>query len=51
MPIVMISKSLQQRTPPADERRLRDQVLRGFGVSLNARKRTLLKAAPARISP
>lgn len=42
--IVLISESLLQRTIATDGRILRDRVLCGFGVSLNARKRTFLVA-------
>lgn len=44
MPIVMISESLLQRASASDGRILRDRVLSGFGVRLNARKRTFLIA-------
>jgi len=40
----MISESLLRRAPAADGRILRDRVLSGFGVRLNARKRTFLIA-------
>jgi len=44
MSIVMISESLLQRATATDGRILRDRVLSGFGVRLNARKRTFLIA-------
>lgn len=44
MSIVMISESLLQRATASDGRILRDRVLSGFGVRLNARKRTFLIA-------
>ena len=44
MPIVMISESLLLKTTATDGRILRDRVLSGFGVRLNARKRTFLIA-------
>ncbi len=42
--IVLISESLLQRASACDGRILRDRVLSGFGVRLNARKRTFLIA-------
>jgi hypothetical protein len=45
VPIVMISESLLRRSIASDGRILRDRVLSGFGVRLNARKRTFLIAA------
>jgi hypothetical protein len=42
--IVLISESLLQRATATDGRILRDRVLSGFGVRLNARKRTFLVA-------
>jgi hypothetical protein len=42
MSIVMISESLLLRVTATDGRILRDRVLSGFGVRLNARKRTFL---------
>jgi len=44
MAIVMISESLLERATASDGRILRDRVLCGFGVRLNARKRTFLIA-------
>lgn len=44
MPIVLISESLLRRSTATDGRILRDRVLCGFGVRLNARKRTFLIA-------
>ena len=44
MPIVLISESLLERSTLRDGRILRDRVLSGFGVRLNARKRTFLVA-------
>lgn len=44
MPIVLISEALLLRTTATDGRILRDRVLCGFGVRLNARKRTFLIA-------
>ena len=44
VPIVMISESLLLRATARDGRILRDRVLSGFGVRLNARKRTFLIA-------
>lgn len=44
VPIVMISESLLLRATATDGRILRDRVLSGFGVRLNARKRTFLIA-------
>jgi hypothetical protein len=44
MPIVLISESLMLKTTATDGRILRDRVLSGFGVRLNARKRTFLIA-------
>ena len=44
MPIVVISESLLRRSTAADGRILRDRVLSGFCVRLNARKRTFLVA-------
>lgn len=44
MSIVMISESLLLRATATDGRILRDRVLSGFGVRLNARKRTFLIA-------
>lgn len=44
MSIVMISESLLQRATASDGRILHDRVLSGFGVRLNARKRTFLIA-------
>jgi len=44
MSIVMISESLLLRASATDGRILRDRVLSGFGVRLNARKRTFLIA-------
>ena len=44
MPIVLISESLLLRSTITDGRILRDRVLSGFGVRLNARKRTFLIA-------
>jgi integrase len=44
MPIVLISESLLLRSSATDGRILRDRVLSGFGVRLNARKRTFLVA-------
>ena len=41
MPIVTISETLLQRTRVADKRILRDRVLCGFCVRLNARKRAI----------
>lgn len=38
--IVLISESLLLRSTATDGRILRDRVLSGFGVRLNARKRT-----------
>jgi len=43
-PIVMISESLLLRATATDGRILRDRVLSGFGVRLNAHKRTFLIA-------
>ncbi len=40
MPIVLISESLLRRSTAADGRILRDRVLSGFCVRMNARKRT-----------
>jgi hypothetical protein len=40
----MISESLLRRATASDGRILRDRVLSGFGVRLNARKRTFLIA-------
>ncbi len=42
--IVLISESLLMRSTATDGRILRDRVLSGFGVRLNARKRTFLVA-------
>ena len=39
MPIVLISESLLRRSTATDGHILRDRVLCGFGVRLNARKR------------
>lgn len=44
MPIVLISESLLRRSTAGDGRILRDRVLCGFCVRLNARKRTFLVA-------
>jgi len=44
VPIVLISESLLRRSTATDGRILRDRVLCGFGVRLNARKRTFLIA-------
>ena len=44
MGIVMISESLLKRATATDGRILRDRVLSGFGMRLNARKRTFLIA-------
>jgi hypothetical protein len=44
VPIVLISESLLLRSGATDGRILRDRVLCGFGVRLNARKRTFLIA-------
>lgn len=44
MPIVLISEALLLRATATDGRILRDRVLCGFGVRLNARKRTFLIA-------
>lgn len=44
MPIVRISESLLNKVTAKDGRILRDRVLSGFGVRLNARKRTFLIA-------
>ena len=44
MSIVMISEPLLKKTTAKDGRILRDRVLSGFGVRLNAHKRTLLIA-------
>jgi len=44
MSIVMISESLLQRASACDGRILRDRILSGFGVRLNARRRTFLIA-------
>jgi len=44
MPIVLISESLLNKATAKDGRILRDRVLSGFGVRLNARKRTFLIA-------
>ena len=44
MPIVVISESLLRRSTAADGRILRDRMLSGFCVRLNARKRTFLVA-------
>ena len=44
MPIVLISESLLLRSTVTDGRILRDRVLCGFGVRMNARKRTFLIA-------
>jgi integrase len=44
VPIVMISESLLLRATARDGRILRDRVLSGFGVRLNARQRTFLVA-------
>lgn len=44
MPIVMITELLLKKTTATDGRILRDRVLSGFGVRLNARKRTFLIA-------
>lgn len=46
--IVLISESLLLRSTTTDGRILRDRVLSGFGVRLNARKRTFLVAASVR---
>lgn len=48
MPIVLISESLLRRSTATDGRILRDRVLCGFGVRLNARKRTFLVATSVR---
>jgi len=44
VPIVLITESLLSRTTAADGRILRDRMLSGFCVRLNARKRTFLIA-------
>lgn len=44
MPIVMISEALLSRSTAVDGRILRDRILSGFCVRLNARKRTFLVA-------
>ena len=44
MPIVLISESLLLRSTARDGRILRDRLLCGFGVRLNARKRSFLVA-------
>lgn len=46
--IVLISESLLMRSTATDGRILRDRVLSGFGVRLNARKRTFLVATSVR---
>lgn len=46
--IVLISESLLLRATATDGRILRDRVLSGFGVRLNARKRTFLVATSVR---
>ena len=46
--IVLISESLLLRSSATDGRILRDRVLSGFGVRLNARKRTFLVATSVR---
>jgi hypothetical protein len=46
--IVLISESLLMRSTYTDGRILRDRVLSGFGVRLNARKRTFLVATSVR---
>jgi integrase len=46
--IVLISESLLLRSTATDGRILRDRVLSGFGVRLNARKRTFLVATSVR---
>lgn len=48
MPIVLISESLLRRSAATDGRILRDRMLSGFGVRLNARKRTFLVATSVR---
>ena len=48
MPIVLISESLLLRSTATDGRILRDRVLSGFCVRLNARKRTFLVATSVR---
>ena len=47
MPIVLISESLPVRSTVTDGRILRDRVLCGFCVRMNARKRTFLVATSA----
>ncbi|MDE2255692.1 MAG: DUF4102 domain-containing protein [Betaproteobacteria bacterium] len=44
MPIVMITEALLRRSTAVDGRILRDRILCGFCVRLNARKRTFLVA-------
>ncbi len=44
MPIVLISESLLRRATASDGRILRDRVLSGFCVRMNARKRTFMVA-------
>jgi hypothetical protein len=44
MSIVMISEPMLKKATATDGRILRDRVLSGFGVRLNARKRTFLIA-------
>lgn len=51
MSIVMISESLLLKTTARDGRILRDRVLSGFGVRLNARKRTFLIATSVVLPP
>lgn len=46
--IVLISESLLMRATATDGRILRDRMLSGFGVRLNARKRTFLVATSVR---
>lgn len=48
MPIVLISESLLHRSTATDGRILRDRMLSGFCVRLNARKRTFLVATSVR---
>ena len=50
VPIVMISESLLRRSTASDGRILRDRVLSGFGVRLNARKRTFLIATSVAVN-
>jgi hypothetical protein len=50
MSIVMISESLLLKSTATDGRILRDRVLSGFGVRLNARKHTFLIATSVAIS-